>query len=142
MVGLISAISSRKRVPPSASSKSPRLFSLAPVNAPFLCPNNSLSSKCSPRLPQKIGINALSLRDEWLCKARATSSLPVPLSPSIKTEAEVSATSRINSRIRKMGSLFPIISGNASFMDICRFNFLFSDCNCPNKRAFCKAIVA
>src|SRR5664279_3066192 len=37
----MSPISSRKSVPPSACSKRPELRVLAPVNAPFSCPNNS-----------------------------------------------------------------------------------------------------
>jgi hypothetical protein len=35
------ADSSRKIVPPAASSKRPRLRSMAPVNAPRSCPNSS-----------------------------------------------------------------------------------------------------
>jgi len=44
---LISAISSRKMVPPSASSTRPGFCFRAPVNAPFSWPNNSLSSRVS-----------------------------------------------------------------------------------------------
>lgn len=40
-----SPTSSRKSVPPDASSKAPTRRSTAPVNEPFSCPNNSLSSK-------------------------------------------------------------------------------------------------
>jgi hypothetical protein len=42
--GSISPISSRNRVPPSASSMSPGFIPAAPVNAPRSCPNSSLSS--------------------------------------------------------------------------------------------------
>ena len=45
--GLSSPTSSRKNVPPSASSSRPRLRSVAPVNAPFSWPNSSLSSRVS-----------------------------------------------------------------------------------------------
>src|ERR1035437_8698865 len=38
-----SPISSRKTVPPSATSSLPFLVAIAPVKAPFSCPNNSLS---------------------------------------------------------------------------------------------------
>jgi hypothetical protein len=51
----MSPISSKKRVPPSATLKSPCLSSVAPVNEPFLCPNNSLSIKFSDIAPQLIG---------------------------------------------------------------------------------------
>ena len=40
-----SPISSRKIVPPSASSNLPRRSAAAPVNAPFSCPNSSLSNE-------------------------------------------------------------------------------------------------
>jgi hypothetical protein len=46
------AISSRKNVPPSASSKRPRRRFSAPVNDPFSCPNSSESSRLSERAPQ------------------------------------------------------------------------------------------
>jgi DNA-binding response OmpR family regulator len=83
----ISPISSRNSVPPSASSNRPGLSRSAPVNAPFSWPNSSLSSRFS-------GIAAQLTRDErrvargccwWI--ARATSSLPVPLSPHREREA-------------------------------------------------------
>src|SRR3990170_2783436 len=45
--GLMSPTSSRKRVPPSASSKRPLLRPVAPVNAPFSCPNSSDSISSS-----------------------------------------------------------------------------------------------
>src|SRR6267154_2627075 len=41
----ISPISSKKIVPPLATSKRPMRCAIAPVNAPFSCPNSSLSSK-------------------------------------------------------------------------------------------------
>ena len=48
----ISPISSRKRVPSSASSKSPFLVAAAPVKAPFSYPNNSLSIRVSGKAAQ------------------------------------------------------------------------------------------
>ena len=45
--GAIEFTSSRKIVPRFASSNSPRLSVTAPVNAPFLWPNNSDSSRFS-----------------------------------------------------------------------------------------------
>ena len=50
--GGISPISSRKSVPPSASSKSPVLSSEASVNDPRTWPNNSLSKRFSGMAPQ------------------------------------------------------------------------------------------
>ena len=72
-------------VPPSASSKRPRRRSAAPVNAPFSCPNSSLSSSVSGSAAQLTVMNALPRRGERSWIARATSSLPVPDSPSTST---------------------------------------------------------
>ncbi len=79
--GLMSEISSRKIVPPWASSRRPRLALMAPVKAPFTWPNNSLSRSVSVRAPQSMGRKGRSLREllSWINLAR--SSLPVPLSP-------------------------------------------------------------
>ena len=52
MPGSVSPISSRKIVPPSATSKSPFLSAWAPVKAPRLWPNSSLSSSVSGSAPQ------------------------------------------------------------------------------------------
>ena len=43
----MSPISSRKMAPPLASSKSPMRSFWAPVNAPRVCPNSSLSKRAS-----------------------------------------------------------------------------------------------
>ena len=51
---LMSPISSRKIVPPSASSTRPCFCLRAPVKAPFSCPNNSLSSSSSGMAAQLI----------------------------------------------------------------------------------------
>ena len=59
MAGEMSPISSRKIVPPSASSKRPFLSRIAPVKAPFTWPNSSLSSSDSGSAPQLTGTNSL-----------------------------------------------------------------------------------
>jgi hypothetical protein len=60
----ISVTSSRNSVPPSAISKSPFFSSCAPVNAPFLCPNSSLSSRFSGTAAQLAATKSLSRRRE------------------------------------------------------------------------------
>src|SRR5439155_1606289 len=55
--GTSSPISSRKMVPPSASSNKPCLRSLASVNAPFSCPNSSESRNVADRPPQFTSTN-------------------------------------------------------------------------------------
>jgi hypothetical protein len=94
-VGNISPISSRKRVPLSASSKRPTRSRTAPVNAPRTCPKNSVSYRSrgtAAQLTLTNGLFALLLR-RWT--SRATSPLPVPFSPRIKTVESVEATRSI-----------------------------------------------
>ena len=79
-------------MPPSARSMSPGLEAMAPVNAPFSWPNSSDSSTSRGSAPQWIGTNGRSARAERSWMARATSSLPVPLSPSTSTDESVGAT--------------------------------------------------
>ena len=76
--GGISPISSRKSVPPSASSNRPSRRSAAPVKAPFSWPNNSLSSSVSGSAPTFTAMNGLlrrglrsahRARDELLARA-------------------------------------------------------------------------
>ena len=57
MSKLMSPISSRNSVPPSASSKRPMRVVNAPVNAPFSWPNSSLSSSSRGIAPQLTGTN-------------------------------------------------------------------------------------
>ena len=57
-----SPISSRKTVPPSATSSLPFLVAIAPVKAPFSCPNNSLSSSASGMAAQLMATNGLPAR--------------------------------------------------------------------------------
>ena len=63
----------------------------APVNAPGSWPNISSSSRFSFRAAQFIATNGLFFRGLFVCSALATSSLPVPFSPRIRTVARVGA---------------------------------------------------
>ena len=78
---LMSPTSSRKIVPRCASSNLPICFSVAPVNEPFSWPNSSLSISSSGIAAQLTWTKASSARSELRWIARATSSLPTPLSP-------------------------------------------------------------
>ncbi len=81
----ISPISSRRIVPSSASSNFPIAPPfLAPENAPSSYPNNSLCNNSLGIAPQFTGIKA-PFRLRPLCMARAKTSLPVPVSPMIRT---------------------------------------------------------
>ena len=63
----------------------------APVKAPRSCPNSSLSSSVSVIAAQLIATNGFDARALLSWMARATSSLPVPLSPVTSTVAAVGA---------------------------------------------------
>ena len=102
-----SPISSRKMVPPSATSKSPVRAVSAPVNAPRQCPNNSLSIRFSGSAPQFTATIGCSARKLLSCRARATSSFPQPVSPRIRTELSVGATFEISLNTRSMAGPVP-----------------------------------
>ena len=106
----MSPISSRKTVPPLACSKRPRLVACAPVKAPRTCPKSSLSSSPSGIAVQLIGTKGLSARLPWKWIVRATTSLPVPLSPLIKTLLRLCAICRMSAKISRMAGLVPISS--------------------------------
>src|ERR671914_222367 len=80
---------------------------MAPVKAPFSKPNSSDSRSSVGSAAQFTLTNGLSLRSDWACSARATSSLPVPLSPRIRTVTSVSETRSIRSRTSIIFSLLP-----------------------------------
>jgi hypothetical protein len=95
--GMLS-ISSRNSVPPDACSSLPTRRLPAPVNAPASWPNISLSKIDSGTAPQFSAMNGWSRRVDSACRLRATSSLPVPVSPLIITGTSVAATLAIRSR--------------------------------------------
>ena len=98
VAGAISPISSRKIVPPSASSNRPSRRSAAPVNAPFSWPNSSDSSRVSGSAAQLTAMKGCPRRGDRSCNALATNSLPVPLSPWISTVLETGAICSILTR--------------------------------------------
>ncbi len=81
-------------MPRSACSNLPICFSVAPVNDPFSWPNSSDSISSSGIAAQLTCTNRSRLRRLLRWIARATSSLPVPLSPRISTR-----------RVRRRGAL-------------------------------------
>ncbi len=82
----MSPISSRNIIPLLANSNLPTLpFGSAPLKAPLTYPNNSLSKRASGIAPQFIAIKGLVFLSLSQCIARAITSLPVPLSPVIRT---------------------------------------------------------
>src|SRR5262249_14099433 len=78
-----SPISSRSRVPSFANAKAPLRSVNAPVNAPRSCPKNSLPDNSGTMLAQsRTTRSRLFGRESRRWMSRATTSFPVPLSPS------------------------------------------------------------
>ncbi len=120
VAGIISAISSRKSVPRCASSNTPVRRSDAPVNAPFSWPKISLSSSVSGIAAQLIATNGNVARglSSWI--VCAMSSLPVPDSPEISTDADVGADCSITRYTVRMPALFPMIRPKLPCSRSCR----------------------
>ncbi len=76
-------------MPPSAAATFPSVVRTAPVNAPFAWPNSSLSSNSADRLGQWTVTNGPPARRLRAWTARASTPLPVPLSPRRRTVASL-----------------------------------------------------
>ena len=102
-----SSMSSRKIVPPWASSNRPGRSLMAPVNAPRSCPNSSDSISVSERIAQLTGTNGLWRRElDWWIRL-AIISLPVPVSPVTSTLLSESAITRTKSNTARIRELRP-----------------------------------
>ena len=84
-----SPISSRNSVPPADVRTRPGWSVSAPVKLPRRWPNNWLSASSRVVVVQLYGRNVAAERGEPAWMARATSSLPVPLSPVMSTVSAV-----------------------------------------------------
>ena len=80
---------------------------VASVNAPLTWPNSSDSSSVSGIAAQLTLTNGMSRCALRWCTARATSSLPVPVSPVISTVLRVAATSSMRPITSAMARLRP-----------------------------------
>jgi hypothetical protein len=78
-------------VPPCASSNTPRLASVAPVKAPRSCPKSALSTRFGGTAVQSNTANGPPARGPISWRLSASTSLPVPVSPSITTVASEAA---------------------------------------------------
>ena len=106
----MSPISSRKSVPPWASSNLPRRTLTAPVKAPFSWPNSSLSISSCGTAAQLSFTKGPLLRCECWCSARAISSLPVPFSPVMSTRPSEGAVRWMSEKMRCMAGPLPTMS--------------------------------
>ena len=111
-LGGVSAISSKKNVPPLASSKRPLRAATAPVKAPRAWPNSSLSRRVSLMAAQLTLTKGLSARFELAWIARATSSLPVPLSPVMSTVVSVGAMRTMRPSTSRTAAERPMMLSN------------------------------
>ena len=85
-------------MPPDAASKSPGLLRLASVKAPASKPNSSASSIVSGMAAQLTSTNGAAARGPLSCMTRATSPLPVPVSPWSRTVGHVRVARRVERR--------------------------------------------
>ena len=80
---------------------------MAPVNAPFSWPNSVLSTSSFGMAARLTATNGASAMPDSRWISRASSSLPVPLSPRIRTVAESFATFWTSSRISRVRAARP-----------------------------------
>ncbi len=122
----ISPISSSSSVPFCATSKQPARRSEAPVKAPFSWPNSSLSISVSGSAAQLMATNGPCRRVLSACSERATSSLPVPLSPVIRTHARLGPACCSSAKISRICGDVPTRSPTAPlyprFRSMARFS--------------------
>ena len=109
-------------MPPCACSNFPRWRDAAPVNAPFSWPNSSDSISSEGTAAQLTLTNGRSRRAlrSWI--ARATSSLPVPVSPRMHTRDSVGATRSTCAMTRCIASLVHTSSWRPTRRRSCRFS--------------------
>ena len=86
---------------PSAISNLPGRSRVAPVKDPLAWPKSSLSAIDSGSAAQLTWIKASSPREDAAWSCWATSSLPTPVSPRIRTGRSLRATTSISSRSRR-----------------------------------------
>ena len=106
--------SSRKRVPSSAASNRPRRLATAPVKAPLTCPKRVDSSSSDGMALVCTGTKGPSARGLRRWMARATSSFPVPDSPTMRMLERAGAARFTSSKTSRMRGLRPTISPSPS----------------------------
>ncbi len=115
----VSPISSSRSVPPSAWRKKPPRAASAPVKAPLAAPKSSAAAR--------LGGIAAMLTATWgpwrrglaWWMARATNSLPLPVSPRSRSGTGNTATRRISRRNATIGALEPSNPKSGSRGDGC-----------------------
>ena len=100
-------------MPPLASSNLPGRAS-TPVATPFSMPKSSLSRRLSGIAAQLRARNGPSRRGEPVWRSRAASSLPVPLSPVMRTLTREAAARATSSLARRMAAESPTRSSSTA----------------------------
>ena len=103
-------------MPPSARSNQPFRSPTAPVKLPFSWPNSSESTSSAGMAPQFTRMKGPVFRRDRLWMVRATTSLPEPVSPRIRTGASAGATSSMCS----MTSFKPVSAPTTESAMSCR----------------------
>ena len=98
-------------MPPSACSKRPRRVVCAPVKAPRSWPKSSDSSRSFGIAAVLIATNGPLARGLCLCSALATSSLPEPDSPVMRTVTMLWLSLPIARKTSCIAGAWPRISG-------------------------------
>ena len=80
------------------------------MKAPFTWPKSSLSKRLSETAPMSTEMKTSPARAERRWISRATSSLPEPFSPRMRTLASVADTLAMVSKISRMGGESPMMS--------------------------------
>ncbi len=101
-------------MPLLALSNRPLRMVMAPVNEPFSWPNSSVSSSDSGSAAQLTFTSGCGLRLLARCSASATSSLPVPDSPVMRTVASDGATLPMSLKTSSIGLLLPTIRSRSA----------------------------
>ena len=99
-------------------------------------PKSSLSSSSADSAPQWIATKGAVRRALWACRARATSSLPVPVGPSTSTLTWVGATRRTSARSCTVAAAWPTrpMSSRPCASSACPAR---SAASSPSRRALC-----
>ncbi len=105
------------------------------MNAPFSWPKSSEAISDTGRAAQLTATRARRARRERRWMARATSSLPVPVSPVISTVVSVAATLSTSARVSRRASEVPMISSNIERSSISWRSARFSAWSWPVRRA-------
>ena len=124
-------------MPPSASAKKPCRAWSAPEKAPFSWPKSSLSARFSGMALMLSARYGPLARPERPWMVRASTSLPVPLSPSMSTGTSDGAMRSAMETISFIAWLLPTIPWMEKVPESCALSVRFSRRSAPCSAARC-----